>query len=119
MLIQVALSTSEQNEVQGQVSDVVTRVNSRFSNLSYQPIVFLRQDITFSQYLGLLTAADVCLITSLRDGMNLTSHEYVVCQEESKNPLVLSEVRLVFRFVNVCLNVLGCHQIWMITNVVV
>ncbi|KAF8936933.1 trehalose phosphate synthase subunit [Dissophora ornata] len=105
VLIQVALSTSEQNEVQGQVSDVVTRINSRFSNLSYQPIVFLRQDITFSQYLGLLTAADLCLITSLRDGMNLTSHEYVVCQEETKNPLVLSEFAGTYGSLGACLRV--------------
>ncbi|KAG0239206.1 hypothetical protein BGX31_002981 [Mortierella sp. GBA43] len=105
VLIQVALSTSEQNEVQGQVSDVVTRINSRFSSLSYQPIVFLRQDITFSQYLGLLTAADLCLITSLRDGMNLTSHEYVVCQEERKNPLVLSEFAGTYGSLGECLRV--------------
>ncbi|GJJ69076.1 trehalose 6-phosphate synthase complex regulatory subunit [Entomortierella parvispora] len=105
VLIQVALSTSEQNEVQGQVSDVVTRVNSRFSNLSYQPIVFLRQDITFSQYLGLLTVADLCLITSLRDGMNLTSHEYVLCQEEQKNPLVLSEFAGTYGSLGACLRV--------------
>ncbi|KAF9909727.1 hypothetical protein BX616_011074 [Lobosporangium transversale] len=105
VLIQVALSTSEQNEVQGQVSDVVTRINSKFSSLSYQPIVFLRQDITFSQYLGLLTAADLCLITSLRDGMNLTSHEYVVCQEEQKNPLVLSEFAGTYGSLGACLRV--------------
>ncbi|KAF8918805.1 hypothetical protein BGZ58_004759, partial [Dissophora ornata] len=105
VLIQVALSTSEQNEVQGQVSDVVTRINSRFSDLSYQPIVFLRQDITFSQYLGLLTVADLCLITSLRDGMNLTAHEYVVCQEEQKNPLVLSEFAGTYGSLGACLRV--------------
>ncbi|KAF9338243.1 hypothetical protein BG006_007728 [Podila minutissima] len=105
VLIQVALSTSEQNEVQSQVADVVTRINSRFSDLSYQPIVFLRQDITFSQYLGLLTAADLCLITSLRDGMNLTSHEYVVCQEEQKNPLVLSEFAGTYGSLGACLRV--------------
>ncbi|KAG0207707.1 hypothetical protein BGX28_001104 [Mortierella sp. GBA30] len=105
VLIQVALSTSEQNEFQGQVSDVVARINSKFSNLSYQPIVFLRQDITFSQYLGLLTAADVCLITSLRDGMNLTSHEYVVCQEEHKNPLILSEFAGTYGSFGACLRV--------------
>ncbi|KAG0214515.1 hypothetical protein BGX28_001969, partial [Mortierella sp. GBA30] len=105
VLIQVALSTSEQNEVQGQVSDVVTRINSKFSDLSYQPIVFLRQDITFSQYLGLLTVADLCLITSLRDGMNLTSHEYVVCQEEQKNPLVLSEFAGTYGSLGACLRV--------------
>ncbi|KAF9113273.1 hypothetical protein BGX27_001918 [Mortierella sp. AM989] len=105
VLIQVALSTSEQNEVQGQVSDVVTRINSKFSSLSYQPIVFLHQDITFSQYLGLLTAADLCLITSLRDGMNLTSHEYVVCQEQQKNPLVLSEFAGTYGSLGACLRV--------------
>ncbi|KAG0231359.1 hypothetical protein BGW41_002225 [Actinomortierella wolfii] len=105
VLIQVALSTSEQNEMQGHVSDVVQRINSKFSSLSYQPIVFLRQDITFSQYLGLLTAADLCLITSLRDGMNLTSHEYVVCQEETKNPLVLSEFAGTYGSLGACLRV--------------
>ncbi|KAF9212479.1 hypothetical protein BGZ59_006702 [Podila verticillata] len=105
VLIQVALSTSEQNEFQGQVSDVVTRINSRSSSLSYQPIVFLHQDITFSQYLGLLTAADLCLITSLRDGMNLTSHEYVFCQEERKSPLVLSEFAGTYGSMGACLRV--------------
>ena len=41
--------------------------------------------------LSTFKVADVFLITSLRDGMNLTSHEYVVCQEEKKAPLVISE----------------------------
>ncbi|CAG8621597.1 9808_t:CDS:10 [Funneliformis mosseae] len=91
VLIQVVLSTTEQNELQSQVSDVVARINSKFSNLSYQPVVYLHKDITFSQYLALLSAADMCLITSLRDGMNLTSHEYVICQEEKHRPLILSE----------------------------
>nr|CAG8556645.1 5658_t:CDS:10 [Entrophospora candida] len=77
VLIQVATSTTEQNELQSQVSDVVSRINSKFSNLAYQPVVYLHKDITYSQYLALLTAADACLITSLRDGMNLTSHEYI------------------------------------------
>jgi trehalose-6-phosphate synthase len=53
--------------------------------------VYLVQDIDFSHYLALLTIADAFLITSLRDGMNLTSHEYVVCQEVKKSPLIISE----------------------------
>lgn len=73
---------------------MVSRVNSKFSTISYQPIVFLHQDISFSQYLALLTAADTSLITPLRDGMNLTSHEYIVCQENNHGPLILSEVRI-------------------------
>ena len=92
VLIQIALSTSEHNELRAHISDVVSRVNSKFSNISYQPIVFLHQDISFAQYLALLTCADACLLTPLRDGMNLTSHEYIVCQEKTHSPLILSEV---------------------------
>lgn len=91
VLVQIALSTSEHNELRAHISDVVSRVNSKFSNISYQPIVFLHQDISFAQYLALLTCADACLLTPLRDGMNLTSHEYIVCQKETHNPLILSE----------------------------
>ena len=72
VLIQVALSTSEENELQGGVIDLVGRINSRFSSLTYQPIVFLHTDeVTFSQYLALLTVADAFLVTSLMEGMAL------------------------------------------------
>lgn len=36
--------------------------------------------------------ADVALVTSLRDGMNLVSYEFVACQEKKKGVLILSEV---------------------------
>ena len=40
-----------------------------------------------------MTIADACLVTSVRDGMNLTSHEFVVCQQDSPAPapVILSE----------------------------
>ncbi|KZS89294.1 hypothetical protein SISNIDRAFT_431860 [Sistotremastrum niveocremeum HHB9708] len=92
VLIQVALMTSETNEEHGSVSDVVSRINSRFSNLTYQPIVFLHtHELTFSQYLALLTVADAFLVTSLREGMALRTHEFVECQEGRARPLILSE----------------------------
>ncbi|KAJ1567954.1 hypothetical protein HK096_008046, partial [Nowakowskiella sp. JEL0078] len=76
VLIQVALSTSEAIENESNVSDVIGRINSKFETIEYTPVIYLHQDISFSHYVALLTIADVCLITSLRDGMNLTSHEY-------------------------------------------
>ncbi|ORX50874.1 hypothetical protein DM01DRAFT_324296 [Hesseltinella vesiculosa] len=105
VLIQIALSTSEENELRAHISDVVSRVNSKFSNISYQPIVFLHQDISFPQYLALLTCADASLITPLRDGMNLTSHEYIVCQEDRQNPLILSEFTGTYGTFGACLRV--------------
>ncbi|KAI0742614.1 glycosyltransferase family 20-domain-containing protein [Daedaleopsis nitida] len=92
VLIQVALQTTEENETQGGVADVVSHLNSRFSTLTYQPVVFLHtQDLTFSQYLALLTVADAFMVTSQREGMALRAHEFVECQEQRRRPLILSE----------------------------
>src|SRR2546430_8915130 len=91
VLIQVALSTSDLIELQTTVLDIVQRINASHASLSHQPVVFLHQDISFQQYLGLLTVADALVITSLREGMNLTSHEYIFCQDEKQSPLILSE----------------------------
>ncbi|EKM52411.1 glycosyltransferase family 20 protein [Phanerochaete carnosa HHB-10118-sp] len=92
VLIQVALQTTEENELQGSVSEVVSHINSKFSTLTYQPLVFLHtQDLTFNQYLALLTVADAFIVTSLREGMALRTHEFVECQEGRHRPLILSE----------------------------
>ena len=97
VLIQVALSSSEKSDLDATVSDIVTRVNSSWANLAYQPVVYLKQDIDYAQYLALLTIADALMITSQREGMNLTSHEYIYCQDgkifpQSKHgSLILSE----------------------------
>ena len=50
----------------------------------------------YAQYLALMTAADALMITSLREGMNLTSHEFVFCQDgaysnKKHGSLILSE----------------------------
>ncbi|TPX37974.1 hypothetical protein SmJEL517_g00258 [Synchytrium microbalum] len=91
ILIQVALPTTQANETEAQVQDVVARINSKHGSIEYIPVVYFQQDISFSQYLALLTVADACLVTSLRDGMNLTSHEYIACQSKKKSPLIISE----------------------------
>jgi trehalose 6-phosphate synthase/phosphatase len=50
------------------------------------------QAIERDEYFGLLSVADLALITSLRDGMNTLSMEFVLCQDKTlKSPLVLSE----------------------------
>ncbi|TKA27790.1 hypothetical protein B0A50_04891 [Salinomyces thailandicus] len=98
VLIQVATSTSEQSELLTTVSDICTRIDSVHSTLAHQPLVFLKQDIGYSQYMALLSCADVLMITALRDGMNLTAHEFAYCQDgeatsgkKKHGPLILSE----------------------------
>ena len=96
VLIQVALSTSEKSDLDAAVSDIVTRVNSSWASLAYQPVLYLKQDIPYHQYLALLTIADALMITSQREGMNLTSHEFIHCQDgkygdRQHGSLILSE----------------------------
>ena len=50
------------------------------------------QAIERDEYFALLSVADLALITSLRDGMNTTSMEFILCQDKTyKSPLLLSE----------------------------
>ncbi|KAI5779491.1 glycosyltransferase family 20-domain-containing protein [Geopyxis carbonaria] len=91
VLIQVALTTTSIVELQSTVIDIVTRINCAYSTLEYQPVVYLHQDITYHQYIALLQHADALVVTSLRDGMNLTSHEFIYLQDKKHSPLILSE----------------------------
>ena len=101
VLIQVATSTTEQVELDAAVADIVTRINAHYSTLAYQPLVYLKQDLGYAQYLAMITSADALMITSLREGMNLTSHEFIICQDgkyraqkhdpKKYGPLILSE----------------------------
>ncbi|KAK9239073.1 glycosyltransferase family 20-domain-containing protein [Lipomyces kononenkoae] len=92
IFIQVCLTNIASQDLESEVYDIVTRINSSTHVVSEPPVVFLHQDISFEQYLALLYEADVFVVTSLREGMNLTCHEYIFCQREtSKGPLILSE----------------------------
>ena len=96
VLIQVATSTVEQAELEATVSDIVERINSQHSTLAHQPLIFLKQDIEQAAYLAMITAADALMITSLREGMNLTSHDFLYwqdgkCTDKKHGSLILSE----------------------------
>ncbi|KAJ9668805.1 Trehalose-6-P synthase/phosphatase complex subunit [Coniosporium apollinis] len=96
VMIQVATSTTDNPDLSATVSEIVIRIEAQHSTLAHQPLVFLRQDIAFGQYLALLSVADTLMITSLREGMNLTVHEFVLCQDgkgsdKKHGPVILSE----------------------------
>lgn len=51
----------------------------------------MHRSVPFTELAALYSIADVCLLSSTRDGMNLVSFEYVACQAERHGVLVLSE----------------------------
>ncbi|KPI45536.1 Alpha,alpha-trehalose-phosphate synthase [UDP-forming] 2 [Cyphellophora attinorum] len=59
----------------------------------YQPVTLLHSNVPFNELVTLYNAADICLVASTRDGMNLVASEYVASQQEHerKGVLVLSK----------------------------
>ena len=106
VLVQVALATVQEGDEAAETTRIVARINNKHSSLTYQPVAFLHvQEITFSQYLALLSMADLFLATSLREGMNLTTHEYIVAQAAKKSPLILSEFTGTYSTLRACIGV--------------
>jgi trehalose 6-phosphate synthase/phosphatase len=99
VLIQVTSPAQRENpKLESKVSEIVGRINGTFGSLEFQPVHHYHHHLEQDEYLALLTVAHVGLITSIRDGMNTTSHEFAVCQgsgvgDEKGNwgPLILSE----------------------------
>ncbi|CAL5866603.1 uncharacterized protein PFLUO_LOCUS812 [Penicillium psychrofluorescens] len=98
VLIQVTSPTSveeekedPENKIAGQISSLVSTINGRFGSLSFSPVQYYPQYLSQQEYFALLRVADVGLITTVRDGMNTTSLEYIVCQQTNHSPLILSE----------------------------
>ena len=80
-----------ENKVFNKISDLVTKINGLYGSLSSSPVQHFPQYLPKEEYFALLRAADVALTTSVRDGMNTTSLEYVIAQKEHHGPLILSE----------------------------
>ncbi|TPX38339.1 hypothetical protein SmJEL517_g00320 [Synchytrium microbalum] len=92
VLIQVTTPPQrEQPKLEAKVSELVSRINGTFGSLEFSPVHHFHQHLDQDEYFALLSVADTALITSVRDGMNTTSHEFVACQQENLGPLILSE----------------------------
>ncbi|CAH0489814.1 unnamed protein product [Peronospora farinosa] len=79
---QLEMSSHSYHNIVTQVNQIVGRINGIFGTLDYAPIHFIQQQATLHEELcALYDLADVCLVTSTRDGMNLVSHEFIVCQQ--------------------------------------
>ncbi|XP_019425776.1 PREDICTED: alpha,alpha-trehalose-phosphate synthase [UDP-forming] 1-like isoform X1 [Lupinus angustifolius] len=95
VLLQIAVPTRtdvpEYQKLTSQVHEIVGRINGRFGSLTAVPIHHLDRSLDFHALCALYAITDIALVTSLRDGMNLVSYEFVACQDKKKGVLILSE----------------------------
>lgn len=69
------------------VHEIVGRINGHYGTLTHVPIHHLDRQLSFHELCALYAITDVALVTSLRDGMNLVSYEYVACQSDNAGKL--------------------------------
>jgi trehalose 6-phosphate synthase len=78
-------------ELRDEVELTVSRINGRHAEVGSTPVHYLHQSYPREEMAALYLAADVMLVTPLRDGMNLVAKEYVACRNDESGALVLSE----------------------------
>jgi trehalose 6-phosphate synthase/phosphatase len=82
---------TDDNKYANTVTDLVERINRTYGSSDYTPVRHFPKYLPKEEYLAFLRAADLELNTSVRDGMDINSLEYVICQRDTHNPLILSE----------------------------
>ena len=94
-LVQVASPSRERVETYAHLRDeielTVGRTNGDFDTVGHTAIRYLHQAFPREEMVALFLAADVMLVTALRDGMNLVAKEYVASRTDNQGVLVLSE----------------------------
>jgi trehalose 6-phosphate synthase len=93
-LLQVATpSRSEVAAYRALECEVVARVqaiNEQYGTDTWTPIVFIHSNVDSEMLASVYRAADLCLVSSLQDGMNLVAKEFIACQVDERGALVLS-----------------------------
>ncbi|RMG20764.1 MAG: bifunctional alpha,alpha-trehalose-phosphate synthase (UDP-forming)/trehalose-phosphatase [Deltaproteobacteria bacterium] len=95
VLIQVAspsrTGVAEYQALKCEVDELVGRINGAFGSTDCTPVVYINRNLSREELSALYRAAEVALVTPLRDGMNLVSLEYVAARGREPGTLVLSE----------------------------
>lgn len=94
-LVQVASPSRERvaayMELRDEIEQTVGRINGDHDTMDHTAIRYLHHSYPREEMVALFLAADVMLVTALRDGMNLVAKEYVACRNDNRGVLLLSE----------------------------
>lgn len=78
------------HDLQAEVEKEAERINWRFQADRWKPIVLLNRQHSHREIQPYYRAADLCLVTSLHDGMNLVAKEFVATRNDERGVLILS-----------------------------
>ena len=81
----------EYHDLMAAVEVEADRINWRLKTKEWQPIVFLKKHHSHAEIRPFYETADLCLVTSLHDGMNLVAKEYISTRDDETGVLILSQ----------------------------
>jgi trehalose-6-phosphate synthase len=79
------------HDLLAEVEAEANRINARFQGGRWKPIVFLQRQHSHEEIEPYYRAADLCLVTSLHDGMNLVAKEFLAARRDERGVLILSQ----------------------------
>ena len=94
-LVQVVVPSRETvkayRDLKERIELLVSGINGKYTKDGWIPVVYLYQSMDRSQLVAHYLAADMALVTPLKDGMNLVCKEYCACHADRRGVLILSE----------------------------
>jgi len=93
--LQVVVPSREEiphyKELRREVELLLSQINGEFTESGWVPIHYMHRNLTRKQLLTYYRAADIALVTSLKDGMNLIAKEFCAAQVDEEGVVVISE----------------------------
>jgi trehalose 6-phosphate synthase/phosphatase len=94
-LLQVAVPSRgtipKYQELKLEIESLVSTINGEFTEPGWVPIHYIHRSLTRNELLAYYRAAEVALVTPLKDGMNLVAKEFCACKLKNDGVLILSE----------------------------
>ncbi len=84
-------AVAKYRQFNAEVTAEAERINRKFETDGWKPVVLVKEQFSHEEIYPLYRAADVCLVTSLSDGMNLVAKEFAVARRDEAGVLVLSQ----------------------------
>jgi len=78
-------------QLEADVISTVAEINHRYGGSEWTPIVLINENVSAELLASIYRAADLCMVSSLQDGMNLVAKEFIACQTDECGVLVLSK----------------------------
>jgi alpha,alpha-trehalose-phosphate synthase [UDP-forming] len=73
------------------IIELVDKINNKYEKNGWKPIIYLEKKLDYSTLLALYRTADLCIVSSLHDGMNLVAKEFLSANVDEKGVLILSK----------------------------